>query len=173
VLKNISKVESKLGIPEFFILDLRKEDDWSFIIKLNALFEAAATEALVIALNCPKLEDSLSFLDFGNDKFGKVKLLKNLGCIDQNEAKFLQLLFELRNKLAHNIKLVGFTFKSYIASMDSNQKKSFITKIKCGKEMVLLNYEKQPIDKYVTSHTKDLILLAAVDLLISLQQVSE
>lgn len=173
MLENISKVEATLGVPVNFILNLTGEDDWSFVIKLNALFEAAATQALVRKLGCNELEDSLSYIDFGNKKFGKVTLLKKLGCITPSEAKFLQMLFELRNKLAHNIRFVTFSFESHLSSMDENQMKSFVQTVKCGNEKIVWNCKEQPREQYVLSHTKVLILLTATDLLNSLCQSQE
>ncbi|EOU2464777.1 hypothetical protein ACNTOD_003771 [Vibrio navarrensis] len=172
MLENISELEAKLDVPANFILNLAGEDDWSFVIKLNALFEAAATQALVGRLGCLELEDSLSYIDFGNSKFGKVALLKKLGCISSLEAKFLQMLFELRNKLAHNIRFVNFTFESHLSSMDANQIKSFVNAVKCGNEQIFWNCEEQPREQYILSHTKILVLLTATDLLVSLHQSS-
>ncbi|NLS13848.1 hypothetical protein HGP28_13200 [Vibrio sp. SM6] len=173
MLEYVAELEVKLGVPENFIWSLTNEDDWSFVIKLNALFEAIATQAIVVKLGCAELEDSLSYIDFGNSKFGKVTLLKKLGCITSSEAKFLQMLFELRNKLAHNISFVTFTFQSHLNSMDSNQFKSFVTAVKCDKEKIYWNCKEQPREQYVISHTKILILLTATDLLVSLHQSAQ
>jgi hypothetical protein len=175
VLEEISELEKKIGLPHNFIHQLITEDDWSFVIKLNALFEAASTHLLASKLNHPELEENLSYIDFGNSKFGKVALLKKLDCISRDEAKFLQLLFELRNKLAHNISYVNFNFGSHLTSLDSNQKKSFVNAVKCGKELVFWNCEHQSIEKYVLSHPKVLVFLTASEILVSLhmQTVSE
>ena len=168
VIDEISELEKKVGLPHNFIHKLTSEDDWSFVIKLNALFEAASTHLLVSKLNVPELKDNLSYIDFGNSKFGKVALLKKLGCINSDEAKFLQMLFELRNKLAHNIAHVNFSFASHLNNMDSNQKKSFVNSVKCGNETIFWNCEDQPREKYVISHPKLLIFLTASDILVSL-----
>ncbi len=173
MLENMEELESKLGIPQGFISNLAGEDDWSFVIKLNALFEATATQALVVKSGLTELEDNFSYIDFGNSKFGKVALLKKLGCITAAEAKFLQMLFELRNKLAHNIRYVTFTFESHLASLDKNQTKSFVTAVKCGNDKIYWNCEEQLREKYVLSHTKILILLTAMDILVSLNSETE
>lgn len=168
MIDEISELEKKVRLPHNFIHKLTSEDDWSFVIKLTALFEAASTHLLVSKLNVPKLEDSFSYIDFGNSKFGKVVLLKKLGCINSYEAKFLQMLFELRNKLAHNIIYVDFNFESYLNIMDSNQKKSFVNSVKCGKETIFWNCEVQPIEKCIISHPKLLTFLTASHILVSL-----
>lgn len=169
MLEYISALEDRIGLPKNFVHRLTSEDDWSFIIKLNALFEASATHLLTSRLQAPELEGSFSYLDFGNSKFGKVALLKKLGCIDSDQAKFLQMLFELRNKLAHDVKQVNFELSNYISGLDSNQRKAFINAVKCGKEDIYWNCEEQAREKYILSHPKVLILISASDILISMQ----
>jgi hypothetical protein len=44
--KNIKDIERDLGLPIGFLVTLKEEDDWSFIIKLHALFEAAYSHLL-------------------------------------------------------------------------------------------------------------------------------
>lgn len=123
----VSSVQ-KLGLPEGFYHNLLHEDDWSFVIKLSALFEAAATHALTARLGYPKLLDSFSYLDHANTKYGKIKLLKELEVISPEQAKFLTKLAELRNAFAHNISNVSMTFDQYIHSMvDSKQREAFVT----------------------------------------------
>lgn len=122
----VSSVQ-KLGLPEGFYNDLQREDDWSFVIKLSALFEAVATHALTARLGYPKLLDSFSYLDYANTKYGKIKLLKELEIISTEQAKFLTKLAELRNAFAHNISNVSMTFDQYIHSMvDSKQREAFV-----------------------------------------------
>ena len=41
-----AEFEQRLGLKSGFYQDIVTNDDWSFIIKLNALFEAACTHAL-------------------------------------------------------------------------------------------------------------------------------
>jgi hypothetical protein len=65
VLSDVSAFEQKLGLPESFYTDLLKNDDWSFVVKLNALVEAACTHALSMRLHAPELEEALANLDLG------------------------------------------------------------------------------------------------------------
>lgn len=79
------------------------------------------------------------------------------------------MLFELRNKLAHDVRNVEFDLNRYIESLDSNQKKSFLNAVKCGNETIYWNCEEQPREKYILSHPKLLIFMAATDILLSMQ----
>ena len=125
IAAEVKAQEARLGLPSGFYDKLLNEDDWSFIIKLNALVEAACTDALVARFHSAELTEPLATLEIGHPKHGKVALLRALGAIESEQAAVLKLLFELRNKLAHNVSHVSFTFGSYIAGMDKNQRKSF------------------------------------------------
>lgn len=118
---NLKQFEQRLGLPDGFYDRLIREDDWSFVIKLNALFEAACTHILATRLHAPELEQSFAHLDLANSKCGKVVLLRNLDAITAEQATILHMLAELRNKLVHNITNVTFSFSAYVASLD-NQK---------------------------------------------------
>jgi hypothetical protein len=119
---------ARLELPTGFYDRLLAEDDWSFVIKLNALVEAACTDALTARFHSPQLSKALSTLELGHPKHGKVALLSALNAIVPEQAGVLRLLLELRNMLAHNIGQVSFTFESYIAGMDKNQRNSFVTR---------------------------------------------
>ena len=45
--EGIVEFEKKLGVPSGFVKKLLDEDDWSFIIKLHALFEASCAHLLI------------------------------------------------------------------------------------------------------------------------------
>ncbi len=49
-------LERRIGLPEGFFAHLLDENDWSFIIKLHALFEAACTHMLLFHFQEPELE---------------------------------------------------------------------------------------------------------------------
>lgn len=116
----------RLGLPIDFYEKLLAEDDWSFVIKLNALVEAACTDALVARFHAPELAEGLASLDLGHQRHGKVKLLTTSGALEKEQAKVLQLLYELRNKLAHDVRQVSFSFSAHLAAMGAAKKIAFI-----------------------------------------------
>lgn len=124
---DLKQFEQRLGLPDGFYEHLIREDDWSFVIKLNALFEAACTHILATRLHAPELEKSLAHLDLGNSKCGKVVLLRNLGAIAAEQATLLRMLAELRNTLVHNITNVTFSFSAHVASLDKHNLDNLIT----------------------------------------------
>jgi hypothetical protein len=96
--RRVSRVASRLR------RGLVQGDDWSFIIKLSALIDAALTWALAARFNAdPVLEDHLARLNVGGPT-GKLELAKDAGLIDKQIAKFIDKLQQLRNKNALDIR---------------------------------------------------------------------
>lgn len=135
--KEVSEFEGVLGLPQRFYDNLLNEDDWSFVIKLSALFEAASGQALSARLQHPEIESELSYLEQGNPKCGKVTFMLKLKIINKQQSVFLIKLAELRNKLVHNISEVNFDWDSYISSLDKNQKKSFANAFSHGLKKII------------------------------------
>lgn len=124
-LQEIAKFEQRLGLPAGFYRILLDETDWGFVVKLHSLFEAASTHILSIRLGSGKIENALAYLDFGNSKFGKCRLLLDLGILTTSQHSFLSLLSELRNQLIHRVENISFSFEAYFDHLDKNQFKSF------------------------------------------------
>ena len=91
----ILKFEKKIGVQAGFFEKLKDEDDWSFIIKLHALFETACTHLLIFHFNEPNLVNILSRLEISNKTTGKLALLKELGLLGKNYRVFIYSLSEL------------------------------------------------------------------------------
>lgn len=132
IFNDVATFEQRLGLPQGFYYALLKEDDWSFVIKLSALFEAACTHILVKRLHAPKLEDSIAELDHGNSKYGKITLLKKLGAICTEQSTVLRTLATLRNELVHDVKNVRFSFIEYVASRNKDQTDNLVKSFGLG-----------------------------------------
>jgi hypothetical protein len=168
-LERLEQIEAKLSLPRRFYLALREEDDWSFVIKLSALFEAASTQLLTVRLGAPMLEDSFSHLDYGDQRFGKLTLLSKLGCLSGEEVKFLQLMLELRNKLAHNIANVSFSFSKYVCDLDAQRQRKFATEVRAGAdEMIFWNCEDRPREEFILAYPRFSIWMTGADVLLSM-----
>src|SRR3546814_18866509 len=74
----ILELEAKIGVRENFFKDLLGEDDWSFVIKLHALFEAACTHLLLFHFKEPELTDIFARLELSNKATGKIAFLGKL-----------------------------------------------------------------------------------------------
>jgi len=125
--EEIKQLEKNIGLPTGYYSKILSEDDWSFIIKLSALFEAVATEALSIKFGDSRIAESVSYLEYANQKSGKIAFLEKLTVINKEQFNFLKKLAELRNKLVHTISSTKFSFNDYINGFtESNQKDSFV-----------------------------------------------
>lgn len=166
IFRDVALFEQRLSLPEGFYVRLLREDDWSFVIKLNALFEAACAHALVTRLNAPKLIDQFARLELADRDRGKVKFLSTLGCITDEQAKFLRELAGLRNLLAHNVSHVSFTFDAYVSGMDSNQKKKLAAVFGHGcNDPIPVAGKNIPLAKFTAENTKLVIWLTAAEVL--------
>lgn len=166
IFRDVASFELRLNLPKGFYVRLLREDDWSFVIKLNALFEAACAHALVTRLNAPELVDQFARLELADRDRGKVKFLSTLGCITDEQAKFLRELAGLRNTLAHNVSHVSFTFDAYVSGMDSNQKKKLATVFGHGcNDPIPVAGKKIPLAKFAAENMKLVIWLTAAEVL--------
>lgn len=126
LFKEVAAFELRLGLPAGFYDSLLENDDWSFVVKLNALFEAACTEALVARLSCPEIANNLAHLDFADNKKGKVRLCFELGIINDEQRLALNELAELRNNLVHKIENVNFSFAKYIQDLSKGKQETLV-----------------------------------------------
>jgi hypothetical protein len=124
--ERLSALEADLHLPPGFIMRLLDEDDWSFVIKLHALFEAALTHALIHKLGATALRDVLAETELSNPSTGKVAFARALELLDKKERRFITSLSQLRNKLVHNIENVRFTLPDHLRGLDSNQREAFV-----------------------------------------------
>lgn len=166
IFEEVRKFEQKLGLPKDFYNQLLREDDWSFVIKLNALFEGATTHVLTTRLHAPELVDAFAHLDQLNSKVGKVTLLRELGAITSEQAALMRQLGELRNELAHNIRNVTFSFSSYVSSRDANQLAKLVKAFGHGVNEVLeIENLRIPREKFVQENTKLALWLTSAEVI--------
>jgi hypothetical protein len=163
---DVDQFEKQLGLPEGFYNQLLKEDDWSFVIKLNALFEAATTHILVVRLQTPELEEALAHLDFAHSKYGKVALLRKLEAISKEQATLLRRIAELRNELVHDVSSVGFSFATYVSSLDENQLERLVNTFGHGvADPVPIAKKNIPRKEFVKSNPKIALWLTSIEVL--------
>jgi uncharacterized protein YutE (UPF0331/DUF86 family) len=125
-------LEPELGVTPGFFNSLLEEDDWSFVIKLHALIEAAATHLLLEVLDKPETRDVISFLELSNPRTGKIVFLKSMGLLDSKSRSFIQTLSEVRNKLVHNVANVNLSLEQFVANLPDADKKGFNKAFKWG-----------------------------------------
>lgn len=171
VFEDVRSLESRLGLPARFYEALRREDDWSFIVKLSALFEAACTHALVQRLRSEELLTPFSQLELADPKKGKVVMLKALGAISSEQAAIINKVAAHRNELVHQISNVAFRFDEYVASLDSNQRKSLVLTFGHGlNDPQIIGAKAVPKSQFVLENPKLAIWLTCAEILACLYQ---
>ena len=123
--KGILNLEQRIGLPAGFFEKLKNEDDWSFIIKLHAVFEAACTHLLLFHFQEPELSEVFSRLELTNKTTGKVAFLGRLELLSKRNRRFITALSELRNSLVHDIRNHAFLLKDKVAGFTGEQLRNF------------------------------------------------
>ena len=156
--------EASLGLPERFLLDLFKQDDWSFVIKLHALVETALTRALVAHFNAPPtLADHFAQIPVGGTT-GKIKLASKCGLITPKDKTFLDRFAELRNELVHSVERVRFDFKIYVNSLSEEGRKQLVAAVReeKGQKTLLDDLLRDPHSTFLARANPVLLRLAQV-----------
>ena len=137
LLKEAHKFFEAVGLHKGLMNEIYKaKSDWEFILKIDALLEAATKEINKSALklkigNTFGGAEALSEFVEGlpmNGKSSLLHLLKASGCPD-NDSSFIEAVRRVRNSYAHNIKLADLTL---IELIKRRPDKSHVIKNICG-----------------------------------------
>jgi len=155
--KLIYDFESSINLPEGFVYKLLDDDDWSFVIKLHSLLEAAISYSLSESIkilfkksfpdNKVNLQAIFANLETSNKVTGKIAFLKGLDIpADANYRGLIQHLSRMRNAMIHNINKVGMTIKEYYNSLEKDVKKDFLDKMTFTIDREI-EYENKKLDR--------------------------
>jgi len=118
-------------LPEGFYFKLLEDDDWSFVIKLHSLIEAAISYSLSESIKIAfskyhpdgkiNLTKVFSLLETSNKNTGKLAFLKALDIPYSKYRGFVLHLSQMRNKMIHNVSNVSMTIKEYYASLETDK----------------------------------------------------
>ena len=123
---DVEVLETELGVkPGFFLGLLEEGDDWSFVIKIYALVEAALSRALADASGQPQSLKLFTRLSLASTYVGKIAFAEAFEVLDGDELKGIRKLSELRNKLAHDVSNADFTFAAWVEDLAPNQLTEF------------------------------------------------
>jgi hypothetical protein len=109
----LESLEIDLGLPRGFCFRLKDEDDWSFVVKLHALIESAASDFITRALGRKELAEIFSRVEMSRPQTGKLAFIRGLNLLPIGHTKFIEKLSQIRNQLAHKIGNAGFTFAEH------------------------------------------------------------
>jgi hypothetical protein len=122
---SVRLIEKEVGLREGFLEELRREDDWSFIIKVHALLEAAISHLLCRALGRDEFAGVFAFMDLSDKRAGKMAFVRALGVLEKPDRRFISSLSELRNQLVHNVRNAGFDLQGYVNGLTPEKLRAF------------------------------------------------
>lgn len=121
----VESMEAELGLKKGFYWDLyKKDDDWSFIIKLHALVETAVSLLLSIRAEDAVLHTLLNLNLHG--RVSKMRLLNDFFPAVSEIKGYIQGLSELRNQFVHDVTKTNILLKEYVQSLKGQRKQNFI-----------------------------------------------
>lgn len=120
--QDIFGIEKTLGLPrQLFASLLDEPSDWSFVIKLAVILEAALTQVIASQLDTPELQRHLAGLNL-DGRTGKLQLALDLGVINQIVASKIRAISEMRNTFAHDVTIINKSLNDIIESMTEHQR---------------------------------------------------
>ena len=120
-------LQDNVGISRSLLDSLDADDDWTFVIKMHGILEAALNHLLLVRLDNPTLARTISRLETSNARTGKLAFIKAYGLLKDNACLFVQTLSEIRNRAVHDVKNFDLKLRNYLASLDSQQLKKWKT----------------------------------------------
>ena len=106
--ESIRELEQALGLPKGFCFKLIEEDDWSFVLKLQALLESAVSDLITRSLQRSELTDIFSQLAMSGEATGKIAFVKALNLLPNGHIEFIKALSKIRNEVVHSVQNVSF-----------------------------------------------------------------
>jgi hypothetical protein len=112
MLEESKKLSTLIKVPDQIILEIfRCASDWEFILKIDALLEAAVRKVLKVALTPNDKIDTETVEDFVDTlpmrgRTSLLALLKGTGC-DETDIQLIDCVRRLRNGFAHDITQVS------------------------------------------------------------------
>jgi len=117
----LAELERALEIREGFLAELERDDDWSYVVKLHTLMEAAVSHLLAKAFEDDRLDKALQSLPLGSLRSGKLAFLRALDLLGDSDMRFVRFVSELRGALVGRIQSVDLSISSYFAERGSPQ----------------------------------------------------
>jgi hypothetical protein len=103
VWRAVREIKTSIGLTPGFLEKISAEpSDWSFVVKVHALIDAALVHLIVEALGKPALSDIIGRLSFEGPT-GKVAIVKTLELLPVRSIAFLRRLNTIRNRFSHDV----------------------------------------------------------------------
>jgi hypothetical protein len=128
VALQFGELATRLKAPPGSLVSLVFADDWSSVIRSHALVEGAVTVMLSDVID-ERLRDTFAKLELGKEDTGKLAFAKALNLLTDADRRFVRMLSSLRNRLAHDMQHLTFTFADHVGKMDKQQRDAWVTSL--------------------------------------------
>ncbi|MGC2626768.1 MAG: hypothetical protein WA269_08015 [Candidatus Udaeobacter sp.] len=118
-------ITRRLGLAQSPLRSLESDDDWSFVIKMYAILEAALNHLLKVRLNDPKLIKIVTKLPTNDERRGKLALIKTYDLLREDCRLFVQLFSKIRNTAVHDAKSFGLDLTKYVTAIKDKEKREW------------------------------------------------
>jgi hypothetical protein len=110
--------EKYIGLPSGILSRIWGTDDWTFVLQLHGLLEAAVDQLVVVGIS----ESTKSWvldLDLQSGKGSKVSFGLHHGSLSRREANLIRHLSTLRARYAHDIRMTTVALTDYLSRPES------------------------------------------------------
>jgi hypothetical protein len=151
IFRGFADLEASIGVAQGFFAGLQHEDDWSFIIKLHAVFEATVTHLLTYHFKEEPLSELFARLELSNKTTGKLAFLKALELVGKENRRYISSLSELRNVLVHDVRNCSFDLKEMVGGYTDKELRGFAVSFNPSETRRTLVLEEPPHFKDVSA----------------------
>jgi hypothetical protein len=116
-----------VGMSPAFVAALEQDDDWTFVVKMHGVLEAALNHLLLCEMHNPDFEKVIVRLDAGNDEQGKLAFIKAGKLLSADSCLFVKMFGKLRNAAVHNFRNFDLNLRKHLDACDTNQKGNGMT----------------------------------------------
>lgn len=105
-------------------------DDWTFVIKMHALVEAALNHLLITHFESPDLNEVVPLVPV-DASLGKLTLIKAFKLLSPEACMFVDALSSLRNKATRDIRHFDFDLRQYVKGLKDKKREQWRTGMTC------------------------------------------
>ncbi len=116
-------MEESLGVPLTALFNtFKNDDDWTFVIKIHAIIEAALNQILITQMGNPSLDRIIEKLETNNRRTGKIAFIRAYDLLPDKACLFIRLLSEIRNDAVHDARNFGLNLNDYARGLSKENR---------------------------------------------------
>ena len=118
-------LKESVGLSRKLLMSLDRDDDWTFVIRMHAILEAALNHLLIGQFDNPGLDPVMAALDTSSDRTGKIAFIKAYDLLQASARTFIRRFSELRNLVVRDVRNSDLNLAEYFQSLEKERQKSW------------------------------------------------